>query len=63
MEKAEDMQKVTRDAKPKAKIDPENPPIGGLGSRLEPYEPHFRRRRTAWEVGRLAAKEAGPEGG
>jgi hypothetical protein len=36
--------------------DPDNPPISP-GAKLEPYEPHFRRRKAAFDAKRAAARQ------
>jgi hypothetical protein len=46
------MQKIVEDGSSAESADPENPPIGGPRSRLELYEPYFRRRRAEWEAKR-----------
>jgi hypothetical protein len=41
--------------------DPDNPPIPP-GAKLERYEPHFRRRRAAFDAKRAVARQASRDG-
>jgi hypothetical protein len=54
--------KIVGDVEPlSASSDPDNPPISP-GAKLEPYEPHFRRRKAAFDAKRAAARQVSGDG-